>query len=145
MLYSVGAVGARGFAAAEAVVYGLAAFEAGFEGVPVVDGGLAHAPAEEDDLVVEAEGEVEEAGVEVLDLDSDGIDFGDGLFDAREVGVHFGALADDGGYVDLHAAGEVDAAAQLAKFLLHSLRVLLAREGALEQGLKDGEQRLGFV
>jgi hypothetical protein len=49
-------------AAAEAVVDGLTALEAGLHGVPVLDRGFARLPAEQDDVILDAAGEVEQAG-----------------------------------------------------------------------------------
>lgn len=56
-------VGAVVGAAAEALVDGLTAFEAGFNSVPVLDSGLAHPPAEQDDIVIDAARKIEQAGV----------------------------------------------------------------------------------
>ena len=70
---------ARGRATAEALIDGLAPLKPRFNGVPVLNGRLAHLPAQQDDLVVDATRKVEEAGLQILHLNADGIDFGNTL------------------------------------------------------------------
>jgi hypothetical protein len=48
--------------------------------------GLAHAPAEQHHLVVDAAGKIEQPGFKILHLHADGIDLGDALADALQVG-----------------------------------------------------------
>ena len=136
---SVWAVAGIG-AAAEAVVDGLTAFEAGLESMPVLDGGLAEAPAEKDDFVVEAAGKIEESGFEIFDLNADGVDLRDGFADAQEVGLHFGAQAGDAGGVDAETAGQIDALGDGGESGLDLVGGLLGFLGALEQRLKDREE-----
>jgi hypothetical protein len=62
------------------------------DGVPVLDGGFAHAPAEQHHLVVEAAGKIQQAGFQVLHLHADGIDLGDALAHALQVVFHLRAL-----------------------------------------------------
>jgi len=116
----------------------------GFYGVPVLDGGLAHAPAKEDYLVVETAGKIEQAGFDVLYLDADGIDLGEAFADALQVGFHLGALRGYAAHVDFHTARDVDASRQLGQAGLDLLRCLLAFDGALEQRLQHREQGLRF-
>jgi hypothetical protein len=69
-------------AAAKALIYRLAALKAGFYCMPVFYSGLAHSPAEQHHLAIEVAGKVEQAGVEILYLNADGIDLGYALADA---------------------------------------------------------------
>jgi hypothetical protein len=140
---SVGA-GVGGTAAPEAVVDRLAALEARFHGVPVFYGALALFPAEEDDFIFDAAGEVEEAGIEVLDLDADFVDFSHGLAGAVDVLFDLGAAGGDFGDIDVHAAGEVDAAGEGGEFGVDGFGGLFAFGGAVEQGLNEGKEGLSF-
>jgi hypothetical protein len=137
--------GIWGGAAAKAVVDGLAALEAGFDGVPVFDGGFATLPAEEDDFVFYAAGEVEEAGVEVFDLDADFVDFGDGFTGALDVLLHGVSLGGDFGDVDRHTASEVNAARNGGEFGVDRFGGLLALNSALQERLDHGKHGLSFV
>jgi hypothetical protein len=141
---SVGAVAGVG-AAAEAVVDGLAALEAGFYGVPVLDGRFARLPAEKDDFAIDVAGEIEQAGVEIFDLNTDFVDFSKGFAGALDLFFEFGAARGDFSYVDVHASGEVNAAGEIGKFIVDLLGGPFAFEGAIEEGLDEREHGLSFV
>lgn len=131
-------------AAAEAVVQGLTAFEARLDGVPVVDGGLAEAPAEEDDFVIEAAGEVEESGLEVFDLDADLVDFCDGFACALKVLIDISALAGGIRRVDMHAAHEIDAAGDFKESSFGFFSGVPGLDRALEERLENRQEGLSF-
>ena len=139
----VGAV-VRSGAAAEAVVYGLAAFETGFDGVPVFDGWLAALPAKEDDLVVETAGEVEQAGVEVFDLDADIVYLSYGFAGTLDVFFHIGALGGNFGYANIHTAGQVDAPGEGGELSVDLFGSLFALNNTLEKRLHEREHGLRF-
>src|SRR5260370_42433641 len=63
-------------AAPEPIIHGLAALEARLDWVPVFDSRFAQAPAKKNDFLIETEGEIEQTGIKVLDLHSNGFDFG---------------------------------------------------------------------
>ncbi len=73
-----------------------------------------------------------------------GVDFRDALAEARDVGHHFRAEADDFACLHPHAAGDVDAAVQLGEARLDLFGRPLAIDGALEERLQHREQRLRF-
>lgn len=133
---SVAGVGA----AAEAVVDGLAAFEAGLEGMPVLDGRFAETPAKENNLVIDTAGKIEEAGFKILDLDTDGVDFRDGLADALEMGLHLCADAGDIGGVDAKTAGQVNALGDCGESGFDIVCGLLSFLGAFKERLKHREE-----
>jgi hypothetical protein len=59
-------------AAAKALIDGLTALKAIFKRMPVLDSRLTHAPAEQDDLIVDAAGKIEQSVIQVFDLNADG-------------------------------------------------------------------------
>src|SRR5215469_4128397 len=67
------------FAAEDSLVNRLAAFEALFQAVPVLDLLFAVAPAKQDHLILESAGEIEQADLQIFYLHADGVDFGDGI------------------------------------------------------------------
>ena len=97
-----------------------------------------------DDVLVELKGEFEQAGVEVFDFDADLVDFAEGVagfFDGLVVLTLDGGDAEE---VNTHAAGEKDG-------LVEGLKSVLARGGdaggglgALQQGVKHGDEGLRF-
>src|ERR1035438_2980950 len=81
--------------AAKALVYGLASLKTRFKGMPVLDRRLSQTPAQQDNFVVDAAGKIEETGIEILHLHTDGIDLRHGLPHARRVALHFRTLLGD--------------------------------------------------
>lgn len=140
----VGAAAGR-CAAAELLIDRLAALKARINGVPVLDGGLAHSPAEQNHFIVDAAGEVEEAGIEILYLDPDGIDLGNALANVLQMLFNFGPLPGDTLGVHAHPAGENDLLRQAVETRLDRLSGTPALHGAPEQELNRGEERLCFV
>jgi hypothetical protein len=127
------------------LVDGLAAGEAFFCAVPVSDGGFAHPPAEQDYATFDFAGKVEQAYIEIFDLDADGVDLGEGVFGALFCLGAFGLAAGDGDYVDVRATVEKDAVIERLHFALDLFHQLLAGDRGAQQGFQHGEQRLGFV
>ena len=72
------------------LVDGPAAAEAFVDAVPVVDVGFVHAPAEIDFLAAEQRGEIDQAGVEILDQNAHLFDAFDEIFQRLGVGVVLG-------------------------------------------------------
>src|SRR6516164_102724 len=103
---------------AEALVHRLASLKAGFHSVPVLNGALAHPPAQQYDVLVQVEREIEEPGIEVLHLYADRVDLRDALAHAVQVRLHLRSLPRHIGQVDPHPSGEINAAAQLGKLRL---------------------------
>src|ERR1700758_1312045 len=69
-------------AARNALVNRLAAGKSFLGAVPVRDRCLAQLPAQQDDLALDFAGKVQQADVEILHLDSDRVNFGEGVFRA---------------------------------------------------------------
>jgi len=134
----------RGGAAAKALVHRLPALKTGIDGVPVLDGSLAHAPAKQHHFIVEAAGKVEQAGSQVFDLYADGIHLGDALAYTRHVSFNLRALLGHAGDVNPHATRKVDALRQVSEVRLDMLRGLLAVKRAFEQRFEYRQQRLRF-
>src|ERR1700722_7782625 len=108
----------------------------------MLDGGLAHAPAEQHHLVVDPAWKIDKTGVEILDLHADGIDFGDAFAGALQMVVEVRAQAGYMADVNPHAAGKVNAPRQFREPRIYSLGRLLAINGALEQRFDHRQQRL---
>src|SRR5258705_12056520 len=89
-----------------ALVDQLAPGEAFVGAVPVRDLFLAELPAEQDGFAIHHAGEIEQADVEVFDLDADGVDLVNGVFHALEGFIAFGATAGIVGDVNEEASGE---------------------------------------
>jgi len=134
-----------GLSTGDAIVDRLAASEALFGSVPMGDGRLAQFPAEQDDLIVDLAGEIEEADVDVLDLNADGIDLVEGVADALDGFLALGATQSDLLDLDESAAGKKDALVKLGKFAVDFLDELLAIDGLAKQALENGQQRVGFL
>ena len=111
----------------------------------MLDSRLAHAPAEQHHLVVEAAGKIEQPGIEILHLNADGIDLGDALADALQVGFHLHALFSRDANIYFHSAGEIDAPGQLREAGFGLFRGLLAFDRAFQQRFQHREQGLRFV
>lgn len=73
------------FPITEAFVDWLTAAKAVFDRVPKVDAAFTQPPAEENDVAVELAREVEKAGVEVLDLNTDRVYFGNRILGSLHV------------------------------------------------------------
>ena len=85
----------RSLGAGDALVDGLAAGESFVGAVPVRDGWFAHPPAEQNDAAFHLAGEIEQSDIEILDLDADGVDFGESVFGSL---FSLGALGLAAGY-----------------------------------------------
>src|SRR6478752_1098454 len=72
------------FRPGDSVVYGLAAGEAFAGVVPVRDSLFTQFPAQQNSAAFHLAGEIEQSDVEVFHLDSGGVDFGEGVFDALD-------------------------------------------------------------
>src|SRR5579863_3016063 len=79
-------------ASPEPIIHRLAALEARLDGVPVFDSRFAHAPAEKNDFLVETEGKIEQTRIKVLNLHSNGVDFGNALPNPLQMRLHLRAL-----------------------------------------------------
>src|SRR5580692_10691316 len=125
--------------APESIIDRLTPLESGINRVPVLDSSFAHAPAKQDDFFVEAKGKIEQAGVEVLHLNANGVDLGDALAHPFQVRLHLGAPVCNISQIDAHAARQIDASAELGKLGLHFFRVALALDRPLEKRLQNRE------
>src|ERR1700757_185302 len=99
--------------ALEAIVDGLASGKAVFHGVPEVDTVLAKFPAEQHDLAVDFAGKIEQACVEIFNLNANGIDLGDGVLRGLKMRFKRGTLTAHAGDVNEEPAGEKYLAGQI--------------------------------
>src|SRR5271163_4334118 len=113
--------------------------------MPVGDFGFTHLPAEQDDLLVDLAGKVQQADVKVLDLDANCVDLFHRILSALNVRVQLGALTPDLANVDMHAARDEAALVQPLQVLIDLLGSMLGFDGALQQRLQHQNQRLSFV
>src|SRR6266568_1469820 len=97
-----------GRTAAEALIDGLAALEAVLDGVPMLNRGLAHPPAKQHDLIIDAARKIEQAGIYVLDLNTDGVDLLNALAHALQVRIHLAALFACFGKIHAHSPAEIN-------------------------------------
>jgi hypothetical protein len=105
--------------------------------MPVLDGGLSHAPAEQDNLVIHTAGKVEKTRIDIFHLHADRIDLGNALANSLQVGIHLGALPTHICDIHPHASGQVDAPAQFGKLRLYLLRITLTFDRSLQQLLQQ--------
>jgi hypothetical protein len=131
--------------APEARIDRLPPLKARVYGVPVFDRRLTHPPAKQNHFIFNATGKVEQAGIEILHLDADRVNFGDALANLPQMFFHCGALPGDLRGIHPHSAREIDLLGQTVQFGLDGLGGTPALDGSLEQGLEHWEQGLRFV
>src|SRR6185437_5349909 len=136
---------ATGGTPAKALIDWLASLESGIHRMPVLDGGLTHAPAEQYDVVVKAEWKIEQAGLKILYLDADGVDLRNVLAHFLQMRFHLRANFPHFRRVHLHPAGKVNPPRQLGEIRLHRLRRALALNRLLQQRFQNWQQRLRFI
>jgi hypothetical protein len=113
--------------------------------VPVSDAVLAKFPAEQNNLSIYFAREVEQANIEIFNLNTDGVDFGEGVFDSVD---GFLALCFPTGKmndVNRHAAAEKNVMREVLGFFINRLDQAFAIDGRTQQGFKNGEKGLGFI
>lgn len=135
----------RSLRADDAFIDGLAAGEAFVGAVPVGDGVFSRPPAEQDDAAFDFAGKIEQADVDIFDLDADGIDFGESVFGALLGLGALGLAAGDGYYIDVSAAVEEDAVIERLHLGFNVFHDLLAADGGAQERFEHGKKRLGFV
>src|ERR1700757_475167 len=113
--------------------------------MPVVDPVLTKLPAEQYDFAVDFTGEIEQPGVEVLYLNANGLDLGDGVLGGLEMRFKRGALTAHPGDVDEESAGKKYFAGQILHAALDGFGGLFAFDRAIEQRFEDGQQGLRLV
>jgi len=119
------------------LVDGAASGVALFGAVIVGDGGFAHLPAEEDNVAIDAAGEIEETDLEILDLDSDGVDFGESVFGDPDGLFARGLAGSTGANIYEHSSVEKDALAQFAELLIDLLDQSLRFDGLAQQAFQN--------
>ena len=135
----------RPFGADDAFINGLAAGESFFRAVPVGNGGFSHFPAQQYDMAFDLARKIEQANVDIFDLDSDGVDLGEGVFGAL---FGLGTLrfaAGHGHDVDVGAAVEEDAVSKSLHFGFDFFHDLLAADGRAQKRFEHRKQSLSFV
>src|SRR5271168_1215229 len=120
----------------EALVQRLASLKTRLQCMPVCDLRLAHLPAEQNHLLIDLAGKIEQPNVEVLYLHADRVDLFHGILGALDVRVQLGALPPDFADVDMHAAGDENALGQPLQFVVNLLGSLLGLDRALQQRLQ---------
>src|SRR5579883_1778898 len=88
----------------KALVHRPSSLEARIERMPMLDGGLAHAPAEQNDFIIEAARKIQQACVEILHLHTDGIDLRNSLASALRVVFDLRTLFRDRADINAHSA-----------------------------------------
>jgi hypothetical protein len=133
------------FAADYAFVDGLTAGESFFGAMPVGDGSFAHLPAEKDYAAFHLARKIQQSGIDIFDLNADGVDFRQCIFGAL---LGFGALgfaAGNGDDIDASATVEKNAVSESLHFGFELFHHFLAGDGGAQQGFKHRQQRMGFI
>jgi hypothetical protein len=109
------------------------------------NGFFSHFPAEQDCPAFHFTGEVEEADVDIFHLYTDGIDLSESvlrtLFSFRALGL----AAGDGYDIDVRAAVQKDAMAELLHLGFYFFHQLFAAYGVAQKRLKHGKEHLRFI
>src|SRR5712692_2172089 len=113
--------------------------------VPVSNRRFSQLPAQQDDLAVNLAGEIQQADVEVLDLDSDGINFGHRVFYALNglLPLRFPSSQMDN--IQRHAPAKKHPVGDFLELRIHRLHQFLALDGGSQERLQYRQQVLRFV
>ena len=101
---------------------------------------LAQFPTEQDDLTIHFAGEIEQADVEVLDLNANGVDLSHRVLNALQCFVAVCLAGGKMNDVQRHAASEINLVGKRLKFCLYAFDQVLGFDGGAQQGFKDGQQ-----
>jgi hypothetical protein len=138
----------RSFGAAllmKTIIEWLSALEASFHGVPIVNLCFAQLPAEENDLVADLAGKVQQSFVEILYLDANRINFLDsilGLLNRRPLSH---PLARNRRYIDQHPSREEDILAKRLQFRFDQAGTGFTFDRPTQKGLQDRQEGLRLI
>ena len=112
--------------------------------MPVGDFFLSKFPAQQNYFAFDFAGEVEESDVEVFDLHTGGVNFGDGVFDSLQCFFALGLAAGKFRDVQERSAIEEDAVSERFEFGVDFFDQFLAIDGGAQERLEHWQQHAGF-
>jgi TatA/E family protein of Tat protein translocase len=116
-----------------------------FHGVPEVDLRFAQLPTKKNRLLPELAGKIEQAFIKVFYLDTDGVDFLNGILGLLHRGALGHAFAGHIGYVDQQAAGKKDFLAEHLKVSFQPTGSRLGINRPPQQRFENRQERLRLV
>jgi len=123
----------------------LSALEACFYGVPVVNSCFAQLPAEQNDLVADLAGKVQQSFIEILYLDANRINFLDRILGLLDGGALGHALTRHRRDIDQHPSRKEDVLAEHLKFRFDQTGTRLAFDRPPQKGLENRQERLRLI
>jgi hypothetical protein len=135
----------RFFGAGDSIVDQLTSGKSFLRAMPMCDGFLAELPAQQDDLSIDFAGKIKQADVEILDLNADRIDLGEGIFGALLGLGALGFAPCDGDNIDVGSAVEKDAMGERLLFSLNFFDQILGGDRSAQQRFEHGQKRMRFV
>ena len=130
----------RPFRLGDAFVDHFAAGKSFFRSVPVRDGLFAHLPAKQDGASFDFAGKIQQADFEILDLDADGIDLGEGIFGALLGLGSLGLAAGERNYIDVRSSVEKDAVSERLHLGLNFFHELLTSNRGTQKRFEHRHQ-----
>jgi hypothetical protein len=131
--------------ARDAFVNEFAAGESLICSVPVGDGWFAHFPAEQNSSAFHLAGKIQQADVDVFDLNADGIDFGKSVLSTLFGLGALGFAAGDGDYIDMRTTVEKDAMAEFLHLALDFFYQFFSVNGGAQKRFEYRKEGLSFV
>ena len=129
----------------ETLIEWLSALEASFYGVPVVNFCFAQLPAEQNDLLPDLAGEIQQSFIEILYLDANRIDFLDRILGLLDRGALGHALTRNRRDIHQHPSGEEDILAEHLQFGFDQTGTRLGIDRPPQKGFENRQERLRLV
>jgi hypothetical protein len=123
----------------------LSALEASLYGMPVVDFCFAQLPAEQNDLVADLAGKIQQSLIEVLYLDANRIDFLDRILGLLDRGPLRHALTRHRRDIHQHSSREEDILAEHLQFRFDQTGTRFAFDRPPQKGFENRQERLRLI
>jgi hypothetical protein len=123
----------------------LSALEASLDRMPVVDLCFAQLPAEQNDLVADLAGKIQQSLIEILYLDANRIDFLDRILGLLDRGPLGHALTRHGRDIHQHPSREEDILAEHLQFRFDQAGTRFAFDRPPQKGFENRQERLRLI